>query len=725
MNNKIIKLFIYFSFLFSENNNYYVWPTSASETLTDVFGEDRSRRFHAGIDVRTYGKIGDPLFAIYNGYVSRIKISPDGYGKTLYLKLEDGNTAVYAHIDKFQESIEQKIILERQNANSSFIDIYLKKNELKFSKGDIVGYAGDTGSISGPHLHFEIRDENNNPLNPLIDYYTIEDSLKPVAKSLAFIPLDNSCWINGVQNYSIFKLEKLNEYKYVLQDTISILGNFGLAIEVEDKINDQPFNYNIFKMDLSIDNKLVYKIKFDKYNMKHDHLIYNEIDYNLLTTKNRTFHRLYVNNNLDLNFIDNKSSNGYNVNSGYHYLNINISDINDNKIQIQGIIKGDLALPKKIKKDKNKLISNDGFDNLILNYTTRFDNSRLIPMSFKQIDSNVIEFNLPEKPYEVIEYYSSYKNGLNSKKGFIDIYPLNPYKINGDFEFIFFDNGIIIQFNEEQYSGYTANIITESENDTIKYKLYRNTKNILSTPIINYSKFNKIDNITVKYETVPEIIFSKSINGNRINKNIYNEMYHREFKLESFKNSLHNDIFVIIEDTIINFDTDGFEEIISPIKIMPDNISFNDFFSLSCNKEINQGAIFNFNKKKNKWYYMEKQNNLKSINTKLFSGGIFAVLNEQIKPDIKNIFPANEATYDSKDVTQVLFNTYDKHSGLNHNKTLVKINGESLFYDCIKYRELIRADINFDLNQGKNILEILVEDKMGNETYIQNTFYLK
>ena len=122
---------------------------------------------------------------------------------------------------------------------------------------------------------------------------------------------------------------------------------------------------------------------------------------------------------------------------------------------------------------------------------------------------------------------------------------------------------------------------------------------------------------------------------------------------------------------------------------------------------------------------MEKQNNLKSINTKLFSGGIFAVLNEQVKPEIKNIFPANKATYNSKDVTQVLFNVYDKHSGLNYHKTLVKINGKSLFYDSIKYRELIRADINFDLNQGENILEIFVEDKMGNETYIINNFYLK
>ena len=240
MNHKIILLFIYLSLIFSENDNNYLWPTTASKTLTTVFGEERSRRFHAGIDVRTYGQIGDSLFAVYDGYVSRIKISPDGYGKTLYLKLNDGNTAVYAHIDKFQKSIERKIISERTKTGQNFIDIFLKKNEIKFFRGDLIGYTGDTGSISGPHLHFEIRDKDNHPLNPLKGFYTIEDSLRPIAKSLAFIPLDNSCWINGVQDYSIFSLEKLNDYKYVLSDTISVLGNFGLAIEVEDKINNQP-----------------------------------------------------------------------------------------------------------------------------------------------------------------------------------------------------------------------------------------------------------------------------------------------------------------------------------------------------------------------------------------------------------------------------------------------------------------------------------------------------
>ena len=136
----------------------------------------------------------------------------------------------------------QNILYETKN---NFIDYNLTKNELKFNKGDIIGYTGDTGSLSGPHLHFEIRNVKGKPINPLNNYFSISDTLRPIAHSLAFIPLDNSCLINGIQDYVLFDLIKTNDYKYVLLDTVSVIGNFGLAVNVKDKINDQNFNYGI------------------------------------------------------------------------------------------------------------------------------------------------------------------------------------------------------------------------------------------------------------------------------------------------------------------------------------------------------------------------------------------------------------------------------------------------------------------------------------------------
>ena len=122
MNNKVILLFFYFTVLFSQNTTEYLWPANAEKALTTIFGEERSRRFHAGIDVRTFGEIGKAIYAIDSGYITRIKITPDGYGKTLYFKIKDGNTIVYAHLDSFHESIEEKVLKVRKEKKTNFID---------------------------------------------------------------------------------------------------------------------------------------------------------------------------------------------------------------------------------------------------------------------------------------------------------------------------------------------------------------------------------------------------------------------------------------------------------------------------------------------------------------------------------------------------------------------------------------------------------------------------
>ena len=87
MKNKLILIILSIAITYGQADNDYLWPTNTSNSITTLFGEKRSRRFHAGIDVRTFGKIGDKVFAIESGYISRIRISSDGYGKALYLKL--------------------------------------------------------------------------------------------------------------------------------------------------------------------------------------------------------------------------------------------------------------------------------------------------------------------------------------------------------------------------------------------------------------------------------------------------------------------------------------------------------------------------------------------------------------------------------------------------------------------------------------------------------------
>jgi len=204
-----IRLFIFLHFFtLILANESYLWPTNASTTVTALFGEERPHRYHGGIDIRTWGKIGYKLFATGDGYITRIRTGSKGYGKALYIQLSDGNTAVYAHLDTFIPTLNTTARSLQQYYNSYTIDHAFKPNEFPVRRGDLIGYSGDTGGISGAHLHFELRDEFENPLNPL-EFYSIKDNMPPLANQLAIIPLADTTTVNGAHYYKIFPIHSI------------------------------------------------------------------------------------------------------------------------------------------------------------------------------------------------------------------------------------------------------------------------------------------------------------------------------------------------------------------------------------------------------------------------------------------------------------------------------------------------------------------------------------
>ena len=544
MKNKLLLIILSLAILYNQSENDYLWPTNTSNSITTLFGEKRSRRFHAGIDVRTFGKIGDKIFAVESGYISRIKISSDGYGKAIYLKLNDGNTVLYAHLDRYNNFIETIVSKIQTENNNSFIDKYFEKNTYIINKGEIIGYCGDTGSLSGPHLHFEIRDKNGNPINPLKKYYSLEDTLKPIAKSIAFIPLDKNCFINGKQDYETIDLKPLKYddestvYKYFIQDTLSIIGNFGIAINTYDKINNSPFKFGIYEIEMLIDNKKTYNINFDNYHFDQDPLIYREIDFHLLNEKSENFHRLFINHNETLDFIDNNSNYGLNLNKEFHNLIINISDNFQNNIQVQGIIKGDILINPESNFNINNLSLQffEPINNIDFKLLTRYENSREIPITYTMYDSTIFIFEKPEKPYEVLKYYIN-KNGLKSHPEYISLFKYDPLEITGEFQLEHFDNNILIKFIENKFSGHNAKLTVQyKDNNNKSFNMRRLNKNTLSSGLLDLETLLNVDSIHIKYNSKPEIVFSKKINGKIIYKDKDNYFNYNKFSLKKFTN---------------------------------------------------------------------------------------------------------------------------------------------------------------------------------------------
>ena len=136
-------LTILFGIIYPED---YLWPNDYENSITTTFAEPRFRRFHAGIDIRTKGEIGSNIYAIYDGYISRIKIESDNYGKAIYLKLVDGNIVLYSHLSKFNTEIEKLVKKLQKKYNSSFFDHILDSTEhITLKKGDLIF----TGTPSG------------------------------------------------------------------------------------------------------------------------------------------------------------------------------------------------------------------------------------------------------------------------------------------------------------------------------------------------------------------------------------------------------------------------------------------------------------------------------------------------------------------------------------------------------------------------------------------------
>src|SRR5512134_371649 len=104
----------------------YFWPTDASRYMTSGFGEARPRRFHAAIDVKTWNQTGYKIFATRSGYIERMGVSPFGYGRVLYLRLDTGEVAVYAHLERFNDKLQALAEAEQERQGEFRIEKYFE-----------------------------------------------------------------------------------------------------------------------------------------------------------------------------------------------------------------------------------------------------------------------------------------------------------------------------------------------------------------------------------------------------------------------------------------------------------------------------------------------------------------------------------------------------------------------------------------------------------------------
>ncbi|MEM8901431.1 MAG: M23 family metallopeptidase, partial [Bacteroidota bacterium] len=272
----------------------YRFPLDMHRSLSGTFGELRSSHFHTGLDIKVGGRIGDPVYAIDDGYVYRINASPNGYGNAVYLKHPDGNFSLYGHLNRFADTLQAYMRDIQYHFEKFPQEVYPEEHVFPVKRGQIIAYAGNSGRSFGPHLHFEIRDSLENILDPLAYYPNeIKDNIPPILRTVGFEPLSSSSRIRG--EYRKLTLNPVGSNgKYTIPSIIDIEGPIGIEYHGHDK-KDAAYNHcGINYAQLFLDDKLIYDLRIEKFSFDDRRYIHQHIDEAVYQKTDRRFQKAYV-----------------------------------------------------------------------------------------------------------------------------------------------------------------------------------------------------------------------------------------------------------------------------------------------------------------------------------------------------------------------------------------------------------------------------------------------
>tara|TARA_B100000989_G_scaffold246584_1_gene193763 strand:+ start:771 stop:2465 length:1695 start_codon:yes stop_codon:yes gene_type:complete len=308
--------FLFNSIIYTQNSGDY--PLDIPIILSGTFAELRPNHFHAGIDIKTKGTEGFNVHSIGDGYVKRIQITHGGYGKALYIKHDNGQSSVYAHLKKYSPKIE-KIVKEIQYSKESYtIRVYPKKNEIRISEKELIGYSGNTGRSYGPHLHYELRDDKDRPINPL-EYknYAILDTIPPVVLGLHYKEIPQNSISGSNSSFKKLKITKISN-KLFISDTLNTSGLIGFGVNSFDRMNNTWNKMGLSDIKVNLDGEEVFNMNFNSFSYDEWRHINTFIDYASYKNKKIRIQKLYIEDYNPLNM--------YNRSLGNGVININLKD---------------------------------------------------------------------------------------------------------------------------------------------------------------------------------------------------------------------------------------------------------------------------------------------------------------------------------------------------------------------------------------------------------------
>lgn len=214
-----------------------------------------------GIDLRTAGT-GRDVYAAADGYVSRIRCSPRGYGKAVYIHLEDGRTAVYAHLEAFNDRLTA-YVRQAQHARQRYtVDLRPEPGALPVVRGEVIARSGQTGA-GPPHLHYEIRNSAGHPINPRAAGAEWNDSTTPVIRNVLVVPASTGTRLNGNMTPLLLGVRESEPGRY-LCDPVLAYGEIGFGLDVIDPSNNGANKLGIYSLSILAGAEVIFEVRNDR-----------------------------------------------------------------------------------------------------------------------------------------------------------------------------------------------------------------------------------------------------------------------------------------------------------------------------------------------------------------------------------------------------------------------------------------------------------------------------
>lgn len=390
----------------------YQLPLHSKVSFSGGFGELRKNHFHTGLDFRTNGQVGWPVYAVQKGSVKRVSVSPYGYGNALYLVHPDGTTSVYGHLSRFHPKIASYVLQQQYKLQQFMVDLPVPAGFLEVNQGEVIAWSGNSGSSGGPHLHFEIRNTaSEKPQNPLHYLPGIVDKSSPKINSVYLYALNNQSYVgNRLRKIRLETLSAFHQTRLKTPQPIELFGDIGIGIQCEDDFNGEGMKCGIYSAELAVDQKEVFGFRMDHLDFDMGRSVNSHLDYEELVKNHRWIHHLFLQpgNLLDI-YLDHPGRGIISLKDGKsHVVTITVSDAfgNRNSCQfkvsskpakpiptVQNYIKMflyDVANSYENNEVKINLPRGSLFDNLGFMYeTTKFPGSFL---------SKIHRIHLPEVP---------------------------------------------------------------------------------------------------------------------------------------------------------------------------------------------------------------------------------------------------------------------------------------------------------------------------------------